>query len=97
MTYQDFLQQKHICDLPTGMNTEGIHVHPSLFEYQRDIVLWALRRGRACIWAECGLGKTFMQLEWARCVHEYTRKPVLIFPVLAALSLMSPALKECKQ
>ena len=37
-----------------------------LFDFQRDIVRWALRRGRAAIFADCGLGKTPMQLEWAR-------------------------------
>lgn len=39
--------------------------------------------GRACVWAECGLGKTFIQLEWARIVHAFTGKPVLILAPLA--------------
>ena len=41
-------------------------LNPMLFEFQRDIVTWALRRGRAAIFADCGMGKTPMQLEWAR-------------------------------
>ncbi|NJP24419.1 helicase [Microbispora sp. SCL1-1] len=41
-------------------------VHPTLHEWQRRIVAWAARTGRAAIWADTGLGKTFMQLEWAR-------------------------------
>ncbi|MBU2051317.1 MAG: helicase [Gammaproteobacteria bacterium] len=39
-----------------------------MFEFQRDITAWALKKGRACIFADCGLGKTLMQLEWGRCV-----------------------------
>jgi superfamily II DNA or RNA helicase len=50
-----------------------------LFEYQRDIVRWALIRGRACIWADCGLGKTPMQLEWA----SHVPGRVLLFAPLA--------------
>lgn len=54
-----------------------------LFPFQRDIVAWALRRGRGAVFADCGLGKTLMQLEWARVVHEVTGKPVLILAPLA--------------
>ncbi len=43
-------------------------LNAALFDWQAAIVRWALRRGRACIFADCGLGKTLMQLEWARCV-----------------------------
>lgn len=43
-------------------------LNPALFDFQRDIVSWALRKGRAAIFAECGMGKTLMQLEWARHV-----------------------------
>ncbi|RTE47927.1 helicase [Actinobaculum sp. 352] len=41
-------------------------LHPTLFDWQRDIVSWAIRVGRAAIWADTGLGKTLMQVEWAR-------------------------------
>jgi DNA modification methylase len=37
-----------------------------LFDWQRDIVAWALRRGRGCLFEDCGLGKTAQQLEWAQ-------------------------------
>lgn len=53
-------------------------IHPLLFDFQRDIVSWALRMGRAAIFADCGLGKTIMQVEWARDVHRVTGRPVLI-------------------
>lgn len=58
-------------------------LNPSLFPFQRDSVEWALRRGRAALFFECGLGKTIMQLEWARVVAETTGKPVLILAPLA--------------
>ena len=62
--YSAFLQEKTIVDVPTGISP----AEPSamLFDFQRDIVKWALRRGRAAIFADCGLGKTPMQLEWAK-------------------------------
>jgi superfamily II DNA or RNA helicase len=54
-----------------------------MFPFQRDIVRWALRRGKAAIFADCGLGKTPMQLEWAHQVHQYTGRGVLILAPLA--------------
>lgn len=54
---------------------------PHLFPHQRDIVRWALRRGRAAVFADTGLGKTAMQLEWARHASAQTR--VLILAPLA--------------
>ena len=53
------------------------------FDYQRAIVRWALRKGRACIFAGTGLGKTIMELIWAQNVVNWTKLPVLIFAPLA--------------
>jgi superfamily II DNA or RNA helicase len=64
MNYQEFLESKRIAQPASGI--EPGEINPFLFPFQRDIVRWALRRGRACIFADCGMGKTFMQLEWAR-------------------------------
>ena len=84
MTYADFIASKAFRDVPTGIkNASEITINSKLFDFQRDVVRWALWRGRACIWADCGLGKTFMQLEWARIVNEYTGKPVIIIAPLA--------------
>src|SRR4051812_3272051 len=66
-TYDEFLQRKAVIDPPTGL-IELPDLHPALFPFQRDIVGWALRRGRAAVFADCGMGKTAMQLEWARHV-----------------------------
>jgi superfamily II DNA or RNA helicase len=63
-TYKAFLAAKRIETRFLGIEPQ--EPHEILFPFQRDIVKWALRRGRACVWADCGLGKTFIQLEWAR-------------------------------
>jgi superfamily II DNA or RNA helicase len=65
MTYNDFLKTKAVVDSPTGLDNPP-DLSPKLFDFQRDITRWALKRGRACIFADTGMGKTMMQLEWAR-------------------------------
>jgi DNA modification methylase len=64
--YQDFLATKHRSAEPYGHTCQPEDVHPSLFGFQRHITVWAVRQGRAAVWATTGLGKTRMQLEWAR-------------------------------
>jgi hypothetical protein len=54
-----------------------------LFDFQKALVTWAVRKGRAAIFADCGLGKTRMQLVWAQNVVQRTNKPVLILTPLA--------------
>lgn len=80
--YQQFLARKRIVDPMTGM--ANVNNLPSfLFPHQRDIVTWALRRGRAAIFAGTGLGKTAMELVWGDKVAAHTGKPVLVFAPLA--------------
>ncbi len=81
MNYKEFLATKKIKTISTGFECDDFN--PMLFDWQKDIVKWALKKGRACIFADCGLGKTPMQLEWANKVHMHTGKPVLIFAPLA--------------
>jgi len=64
--YSQFIAQKSIIDKPTGFALEKDDLNPMLFPFQHDITRWALARGRAAIFADCGMGKTPMQLEWAR-------------------------------
>lgn len=78
MDYKTFLKDKQIIDVPTGI-TDEIRISSKLFDFQKDIVKWALKRGRSAIFADCGMGKTAMQLEWAK--HVPGRK--LIFAPLA--------------
>lgn len=81
--YLEFLSAKHVSAAPAGFDVDGRSINRKLFKFQRDIVRWALRLGRAAIFANVGLGKTAMQLEWAHHVAEYTGKPVLILSPLA--------------
>lgn len=84
-TYDAFLKQKEITDVPTGIDS-GFNINPMLFDFQRDIVKWALKMGKAAIWADCGLGKSFIQLEIAKHIHEHTQGDVLILAPLAVTS-----------
>lgn len=77
-----------------GIEVDPSALHPSLFDFQKDIVLWALRKGRAAIWADCGLGKSFMQLSWGHIVHQQTGGDVLI---LAPLAVASQTVDEGKK
>lgn len=82
MKYEDFIDAKRLVAPPCGI-PDPPALSPKLFPFQADITRWALRRGRAAIWADCGLGKSWMALEWARVVHEHTGGNVLILTPLA--------------
>lgn len=64
--YAEFLATKHRRIQPAGPNVTDQQIHQSLHDWQRLIVAWAVRQSRAAIWADTGLGKTRMQVEWAR-------------------------------
>lgn len=80
-TYREFLQAKAQRADGHGFEPGDLPVH--LFEFQRELVEWATRQGRAAIFADCGLGKTPMELAWADQVHRKTGKPVLLLTPLA--------------
>ena len=81
MEYQEFLESKSFRHEQAGFDCDQLN--KNLFDYQIPIVKWALRRGKAAIFADTGLGKTIMQLEWAHQVNEKTGMPVLILAPLA--------------
>lgn len=66
MSYQDFLSSKRWKYKPIGKDVEISDTHPLLFAFQKDVVRWAVRKGRCALFLDTGLGKTFCQLEWAR-------------------------------
>jgi hypothetical protein len=66
MSYADFLATKHARINAAGRIVSTGQIHPMLHPWQAEIVQWAVKTGRAAIWADTGLGKTFMQVEWAR-------------------------------
>lgn len=71
-TYANFLAAKARTPRPIGHSCDPSEANPILHPWQRQIVAWAVRKGRAAIWADTGLGKTFMQLEWARLSGDRT-------------------------
>jgi DNA modification methylase len=81
MEYKDFLQTKLKTHIQSGFECEKLN--NNLFPFQQLIVKKALKAGKYAIFADCGLGKTLMQLEWAYQVTKYTNKPVLILTPLA--------------
>lgn len=92
MNYHQFLEQKRIIVEPSGF--EPGEINPMLFDFQRDVVRWALRRGKAALFLDTGLGKTFCQVEWAKHVATHTNGNVLIFaPLAVAQQTKDEALK----
>jgi len=83
LKYQKFLEQKTIEDINSGFRLSSNKLNPMLFNFQKDITKWALMRGRSACFADCGLGKTPIQLDWANHVVKKTKLPVLIFAPLA--------------
>lgn len=80
--YASFLDRKRMIDPATGLDAVP-NLPAFMFDHQRDIVSWALRRGRSAVFAGTGLGKTAIELVWADLVATHTGKPVLIFAPLA--------------
>lgn len=81
VSYSDFLAQKKRVVLDHGRSVEPGEMHPSLFPFQRDITAWALRKGRAAIFADTGMGKSRMQIEWARLTGE---RALILAPLAVA-------------
>lgn len=79
--YASFVRTKAHSKLDRGL--DPLWMPDNLFDFQRDLVEWSLSIGRAAIFADCGMGKTAMQLTWAENVVRHTNKPVLILTPLA--------------
>jgi DNA modification methylase len=91
MTYEEFLKTKAVDAPRTGFDAGQIH--ESAKPFQADIIRWALKRGRAAIFADTGLGKTFMQLEWARHVAENVGPVLILAPLAVAAQTVREAAK----
>lgn len=81
--YLEFLKNKNYVLESSGFDIDKSELNPMLYDFQKDIVRWALAKGRACVFADCGLGKTPIQLSWAHQVHRHTKGKVLILAPLA--------------
>lgn len=88
-SYQEFINSKNITNDYFGFEPKNIS--QSLFDFQQSIVSWAVKKGRAAIFADTGLGKTAMQIEWARQVANHTNGNVLI---VAPLCVANQTVRE---
>jgi hypothetical protein len=79
--YAAFLERKAQLSNDGGFEPTSLPDH--LYPFQQHLVQWAVRKGRGAIFADCGTGKTLMELAWARNVYEHTGKPVLLLTPLA--------------
>jgi len=81
VNYSEFLDSKR--QIGGNHGFEPVWTPDFLYDFQTDLTAWAIRKGRAAIFADCGLGKTPMQLVWAENVVRHTGKRVLILTPLA--------------
>ena len=100
--YEMFLDGK--ASTVTSCGFEPRNVNAMLYPFQADIVRWSCRKGKSCIFADCGMGKTAMQLEWARQVCEHTGGSVLVVSPLAVSAQtvregrkFGIAVKQCRE
>jgi DNA modification methylase len=90
MNYNEFLKQKIVKIQNYGFETKET-INDALFDYEKAAVNWGLKRGKSLLGFDTGLGKTLMQLEWAKHVTLHTGKPVLI---LAPLAVSNQTIRE---
>lgn len=92
MNYQDFILSKTSEVADFGFKPKNLN--KNLFEFQKHIVKQSLKKGRYAVFADCGLGKTLMQLEIAYQCYKYTKKQSLI---LAPLAVIEQTINEGKK
>lgn len=88
--YDQFLERKRFALADAGKTVAREELHPRSFDHQKDIVQWALKKGRAAVFADTGLGKTLMELDWAR--HAADRS-ILFAPLAVAKQTVREAEK----
>jgi hypothetical protein len=89
-TYQEFLASKQSRVEKPGRIANAADIHPMLHQWQNELVQWAVRAGRAALWADTGMGKTVMQLEWARLSGD---KPLVVAPLAVCQQTVREASK----
>lgn len=92
MSYAAFIDRKTHSGADSGF--APVFMPDFLFDFQAALVEWAVRKGRAAIFADCGLGKTPMELVFAENIVRYTNRNVLI---LTALAVGSQMLREAEK
>ena len=81
MDYESYLDQRRQLDHAGGFAPRVVPDH--LFDFQKHLLTWAVEQGRGAIFADCGMGKTPMELAWADNVYRETGRPVLLLTPLA--------------
>jgi DNA modification methylase len=90
MKYVSFLETKRLVHKSNGVQVRNSEINQVLFGFQRDLVRWSTRKGQAAVFADTGLGKTFIQLEWARLIGERCL-------IVAPLSVARQTIREAKK
>ena len=94
MTYQEFLKTKELQTIQAGFDVDKDDLNPMMFNFQKDITVWALKKGRCAVLIGCGCGKTICQLEWANQIYKREQKNVLI---VAPLSVVKQTAREAEK
>ena len=90
MSYAEFLSRKQSRVEKPGREATSDQIHPMLHDWQNELVRWAVRTGRAALWADTGMGKTVMQLEWARLSGD---RPLVVAPLAVCEQTVREAAK----
>lgn len=90
MSYADFIAAKNRAAQNVGSDASTTDVHPLLHDWQAEAVVWAVEKGRCALFWDCGLGKTFAQLEWARLSADTAL-------IVAPLSVARQTVREAKR
>lgn len=92
MSYSDLLERRAMRATPIGQSINQNAMHPDLKPFQKKIVEWACNGGRNAIWADTGLGKTWMQVEWCRLVT--TGRALIVAPLAVCDQTIREAAKH---
>jgi len=88
--YAAFIAGKERRHLPIGIDVNVTDVHPMLHPWQAELVVWATKVGRAAVWADTGLGKTVIQVEWLRLM---AKRGLIIAPLAVCAQTIREAAK----
>ena len=94
MNYEEFLKTKELQSIETGFDVDRSELNDNLFDFQKDIVAWALKKGKAAVLIGCGLGKTIIQLSFAEQIYKRVGGKVLI---IAPLSVVKQTKREAEK
>ena len=82
MNYNEFIESKLITHQSKGIEIEENEINSIFKTFQKYATKKALKKGKFALFEDCGMGKTFQQIEWARIVSEQTNKPVIILSLI---------------